>query len=67
MNYLVAYMPDAYLRDIAEHFAKQRPAFEPKQQPAATPEVIERGATIALSGDAEQADPALHRLPRSRG
>ena len=31
MNYLVAYLPDAYLREIAEHFAKQRPAFEPKQ------------------------------------
>ena len=28
MNYLVAYLPDAYLKDIAEHFAKQRPAFE---------------------------------------
>ena len=31
MNYLVAYLPDSYLREIAEHFAKERPAFEPKQ------------------------------------
>jgi cytochrome c553 len=31
MNYLVAYLPDAYLREIAEHFAKQRPAFAPRQ------------------------------------
>ena len=27
MNYLVAYLPDAYLREIAEHYAKQRPPF----------------------------------------
>src|SRR5438045_592994 len=27
MNYLVAYLPDAYLREMAEHYAKQRPAF----------------------------------------
>src|SRR5688500_12681278 len=24
MNYLVAYLPDAYLKEIAEHFASQR-------------------------------------------
>lgn len=27
MNYLVAYLPDAYLREMAEHFAAQRPPF----------------------------------------
>src|SRR3954469_4429104 len=30
MNYLVAYVPDAYLREMAEHYAKQRPPFETK-------------------------------------
>ena len=30
MNYLVAYLPDSYLREIAEHFAKQRPPFAPR-------------------------------------
>ncbi len=29
MNYLVAYLPDPYLKEIAEYFAKQRPAFAP--------------------------------------
>ena len=29
MNYLVAYLPDAYLREMAEHFAKLRPPFAP--------------------------------------
>ena len=27
MNYLLAYLPDAYLKQIAEHFASQRPPF----------------------------------------
>jgi cytochrome c553 len=31
MNYLVAYLPDAYLKEMADHFAKQRPAFAPKR------------------------------------
>src|SRR4051812_40781830 len=31
MNYLVAYLPDAYLREMAEHFSKLRPPFAPKQ------------------------------------
>ncbi|MES1264811.1 MAG: c-type cytochrome, partial [Variovorax sp.] len=29
MNYLVAYLPDAYLKEIAQHFASQRPPFAP--------------------------------------
>src|SRR5438128_2362164 len=27
MNYLVAYLPDSYLREIAQYFARQRPPF----------------------------------------
>src|SRR3954469_10402193 len=27
MNYLVAYLPDSYLHEIADYFAAQRPAF----------------------------------------
>ena len=30
MNYLVAYLPDAYLREMAEHYARLRPPFEKK-------------------------------------
>ena len=58
MNYLVAYLPDAYLREIAEYFAKERPAFEPKQPTTAPAAVVERGATIAISGDAGKQIPA---------
>ena len=31
MNYLVAYLPDPYLREMAEHFAKLRPPFAPNR------------------------------------
>ena len=58
MNYLVAYLPDAYLREIAEYFAKQRPAFEAKQPSTATPEVFARGSTLAITGDPSKQLPA---------
>src|SRR5215203_1310953 len=32
MNYLVAYLPDAYLREIAEHFSRLRPPFAASEQ-----------------------------------
>jgi len=58
MNYLVAYLPDAYLKEIAEHFAKERPPFQAKQQTTATASVIARGATLAVAGDASKQVPA---------
>ena len=57
MNYLVAYLPDAYLKDIAEHFAKERPPFRAKQQTTAAASEISRGATLANSGDASRQVP----------
>ena len=58
MNYLVAYLPDSYLREIAEHFAKQRPAFAPKEPTHADPATIARGQAIATQGDAAKGVPA---------
>ena len=58
MNYLMAYLPDAYLREMAEHFSKQRPEFKPKQPPAPDPAVVARGTTIARSGDPSKQVPA---------
>lgn len=57
MNYLVAYLPDAYLKEIAEHFSKERPPFQAKQQTTAPASVISRGATLATSGDASKQVP----------
>ena len=47
MNYLVAYLPDAYLREIAEHFAKQRPPFAPKRADRADAATLARGQALA--------------------
>ncbi len=54
MNYLVAYLPDAYLHEIAEHFAKQRPPFAAREIPAADPAALARGQAIATVGDASR-------------
>ena len=51
MNYLVAYLPDAYLREMADYFAKLRPPFEAKDPAPADAEMLERGKTIATTGD----------------
>ena len=58
MNYLVAYLPDAYLKEIAEHFAKQRPPFAPGSQSQADPAALQLGQSLAVSGDAKKGIPA---------
>lgn len=58
MNYLVAYLPDPYLREIAEHFAAQRPAFSPKETPAADAAAVARGKVLATAGDPSRQIPA---------
>ena len=58
MNYLVAYLPDAYLREMAEHYAKLRPPLAPREPPAANPQLMERGRILATSGDAAKQIPA---------
>lgn len=58
MNYLVAYLPDAYLREIAEHFAKQRPAFAAKEPPGADDKSLARGQSLVIAGDTAKVIPA---------
>ena len=58
MNYLVAYMPDSYLREIAEHFAKQRPAFAAQEPATADAKALARGQALATTGDAAKVIPA---------
>ena len=57
MNYLVAYLPDAYLHEIAEYFAKQRPPYFPPAKPTLAPAALERGAQLAMQGDASRQIP----------
>jgi cytochrome c553 len=58
MNYLVAYLPDPYLREIADYFAKQRPPFAPKEEARGDPALVARGQTLADNGDAAKNIPA---------
>jgi len=58
MNYLVAYLPDEYLKEIAEHFAKQRPPFAARTSANADPAMLARGQTLIAAGDAQKGIPA---------
>ena len=55
MTYLVEHLPDAYLREIAEHFAAQPPTVLP---PAGVEQASPRGRQLALQGDAARGIPA---------
>ena len=58
MNYLVAYMPDAYLREIADHFARQRPPFAPGEAGSSDTATLARGETLVSKGDNSRGVPA---------
>lgn len=58
MNYLVAYLTDDYLREIAEYFSKQHPPFSPPQPAAVPANVLERGRTLVQNGDGGKQIPA---------
>ena len=58
MNYLVAYLPDRYLREMAAHYAAQQPPFMTRERPAADSAALARGATLVAAGDAAKGIPA---------
>jgi len=58
MNYLVAYLPDKYLKEMAEHYARLRPAFAPKEPGTANEATIARGKALVTAGDASKQLPA---------
>ena len=58
MNYLVAYLPDGYLREIAEHFSKQRPSFAPQEPSGVGADLLDRCRRLATTGDAGAGVPA---------
>ena len=57
MNYLLEYLPDAYLREIAQHFAEQRPPTSPPAIPDASATVLARGRTLVTEGDPDHGVP----------
>src|SRR4249920_1996653 len=58
MNYLVAYLPDAYLKEMAQHYAKLRPPFGAKEPPKGDEALIARGKAIVTAGDGTKQLPA---------
>ena len=58
MNYLVAYLPDAYLKEMAEHFARLRPPFATQEKTSADAATMARGQALVTKGDAQKVIPA---------
>lgn len=58
MNYLVAYLPDAYLREMAEHFARLRPPYQRQEPMAADAATLARGQALAQQGDPQRGIPS---------
>lgn len=57
MNYLVAYLSDDYLREMADYFSKLRPPFDPPQAPTVPSAVLDRGRTLIANGDGSKQIP----------
>jgi cytochrome c553 len=57
MNYLLAYLPDPYLEQMAEYFASLRPPFPPPAVPTVSKDILARGEAIAVNGDPERGIP----------
>ncbi|WP_374709512.1 c-type cytochrome [Massilia scottii] len=51
MTYMVDYLPDAYLREIADHFASEHLPPVPARASASSPAVLARGRQLAMQGD----------------
>ena len=58
MNYLVAYLPDPYLKEIAAYFAAQRPPFHVQGASPANVAAAQRGHVLATAGDPSRGIPA---------
>lgn len=58
MNYLLQFMPDAYLKQISEHFAEQRPPLPPASAIEVSPSVLSHGEMIVTQGDPDRGVPA---------
>lgn len=57
MNYLLEFLPDAYLKQIAEHFASLRPAFPAPAIAAVSNDILARGEALVRNGDPQHSIP----------
>ena len=58
MTYMVEHLPDAYLKEIADHFSQQHPAPPPAQPSNAGTATLARGRQLVLAGDSAKKIPA---------
>ena len=58
MNYLLAYLPDAYLKQIAEHFAQLRPPYPPPEAPHVDAATLALGKQLVTQGAPQRHVPA---------
>lgn len=58
MNYLLAYLPDDYLKKMAQYYANAREPFENPAPPTASENVLKRGRNIVMNGVPEKNIPA---------
>ena len=58
MNYLLEFLPDAYLKEIATHFASLRPPFAAPAIPTVSGEILARGESLVKNGDPQHGIPA---------
>jgi len=57
MNYLLDFLPDAYLKQMADHFASLRPPFPAPAVPAVSNDVLARGQALVKEGDPKNGVP----------
>ncbi len=58
MRYMVGYMSDAYLKEIAEYFSQQHPPYAAPQNSDAPPALVEQGRLLVTQGDKARNLPA---------
>ncbi len=61
MNYLLEYIPDAYLQKMADYFAALRPPPLPPPVAEVSQAVLEQGRSIVTAGDPQRDVPACQR------
>ncbi len=58
MNYLLEFLPDRYLQDMADYFAEQRPALPAAAPSDVSDQVLRHGQALVARGDPQRQIPA---------